>query len=128
MPVSLLVQCLAVLIITYVLFLLLPERCNAETANVLAADTSCQGNFRTHSTEQVLTTKLTSNARVPVPCWDVWWLPSVSLFWIGQKHDTHNTFPCLACLPYTELKYNTSSASMVDVQHKVLHDPLLSRT
>ena len=51
--VSLLVQSLAVPTITCVLFLLLPERCNAETANVPATDTSCQGNFRTHSTEQV---------------------------------------------------------------------------
>ena len=26
----------------------------------------------------------------------------------------HNTFPYLACLPYTEVKYSTSSASMVN--------------
>ena len=41
------------------------ERCASETANIPATDTSRQGNFRTHSTEQVFNIYGSSNTRVP---------------------------------------------------------------
>ena len=51
------------------------ERCASKTANVPATDTSRQGNFRTHSTEQVFNIYGSSNTRVPA---------NVGMFGSGQ--------------------------------------------
>ena len=92
-------QSLAVPTITPVLFLLMVERCASETANVPATDTSRQGNFRTHSTEQVFNIYGSSNTRVPA---------NVGMFGSGQVC----LYLGLVKTQQTSL-LNLSSASMV---------------